>query len=97
MKDLYNCTECICTEGVTDNKPTTSVFQLLFEVVDEQVPLDTRARLTAYHSLLAYDTMLSLQYPPMVILADKDRGLFTTEITKAASSRWDVIMHYPAS
>lgn len=60
---------------MTDNRETTSFFSLLFEVMDNQAPLNTKAQVTAYHSLTAHDAMLSLLYPPVVILANEDNGL----------------------
>ncbi|VDM92119.1 unnamed protein product [Onchocerca ochengi] len=61
-------------DGVTDNKKTTSFFRLLFEMPYQNVPVNTQARVTAYHSSQAYDRMLSLLYPPVVLLASLNGG-----------------------
>ncbi|VBB29288.1 unnamed protein product [Acanthocheilonema viteae] len=54
--------------GVTDNRKTTSSFRLLFEVPSQNVPMNAKARVTAYHSAQTYGLMLSLLYPPVVLL-----------------------------
>uniref|UniRef100_A0AAF5PSH8 Alpha-mannosidase n=3 Tax=Wuchereria bancrofti TaxID=6293 RepID=A0AAF5PSH8_WUCBA len=56
--------------GVMDNRKTTSSFRLLFEVPSRNVPVNTKARVTAYHSAHAYDRMLSLLYPPVILLTN---------------------------
>ncbi|MCP9260634.1 Alpha-mannosidase [Dirofilaria immitis] len=61
-------------DGVTDNKKTTSSFRLLFEVPYQNIPVNAKARVTAYHSAQAYERMLSLLYPPVVMLDNVNKG-----------------------
>ncbi|EJD74390.1 glycosyl hydrolase family 38 protein [Loa loa] len=60
--------------GITDNRKTTSSFRLLFEVPSRKISVNTKARITAYHSMHAYGQMLSLLYPPVVLLSSLNEG-----------------------
>uniref|UniRef100_A0A0R3RZZ4 Alpha-mannosidase n=1 Tax=Elaeophora elaphi TaxID=1147741 RepID=A0A0R3RZZ4_9BILA len=60
--------------GVTDNRKTTSSFRVLFEVHSQNVPINTKASITAYHSIHTYGRMLSLLYPPVVLLTSVIEG-----------------------
>ncbi|CAG9535948.1 unnamed protein product [Cercopithifilaria johnstoni] len=60
--------------GVTDNRKTISSFRLLFEVPSRNVPVNTKASVTAYHSPHTYGRMLSLLYPPVVLLTSLSEG-----------------------
>lgn len=59
---------------MTDNKKTKSSFRLLFEVPSRNVPVNAKATVAAYHSAHAYDRMLSLLYPPVVLLTNENEG-----------------------
>uniref|UniRef100_A0A8P4GGG6 Alpha-mannosidase n=1 Tax=Dicentrarchus labrax TaxID=13489 RepID=A0A8P4GGG6_DICLA len=63
-------------QGITDNKLTASLYQLLLEDRRDEKAQDLRGRTSVQHlSLLAHLTSLSLCHPPITMVATSDSQL----------------------